>query len=64
VKKLRKPSSTEFPLPFSIDPEPIPETLTAMGGVSLLVQAFRSLSLPAPVAAWLAIVCESSAEAP
>jgi hypothetical protein len=49
VKKLRKPSSTEFPLPFSIDPEPIPETLTAMGGVSLLVQAFRSLSLPARV---------------
>jgi hypothetical protein len=49
VKKPRKPSSTESPLFLSIDPEPIPETLTAMGGVPLLVQAFRSLGLPARV---------------
>ena len=34
---------------ISIHPEPIPETLTAMGGVPLLVQAFRSLGLPASV---------------
>jgi hypothetical protein len=34
---------------IEIDPEPIPETLTAMGGVPLLVQAFRSLGLPAHV---------------
>jgi hypothetical protein len=38
VKKPRKPSSTELPLPISIDPEPIPETFTAMGGVPLLVR--------------------------
>src|ERR1035437_4376786 len=34
---------------ISIDPEPIPETLTAMGGVPLLVRAFRCLGLPARV---------------
>jgi len=48
-KKTRKPSPTESPLLFEIDPEPIPETLTAMGGVPLLVQTFRSLGLPAQV---------------
>jgi len=47
--KTRKPSSTESPLLFEIDPEPIPETLTAMGGVPLVVQTFRSLGLPASV---------------
>ena len=47
--KTRKPSPTEFPLLIEIDPEPIPETLTAMGGVPLVVQAFRSLGLPAKV---------------
>lgn len=40
---------TESPLLFEIDPEPIPETPTALGGVPLLVQAFRSLALPAKV---------------
>ena len=49
VKKVRKPSPTESPLLFDLDPEPIPETLTALGGVPLLVQAFRSLGLPAKV---------------
>jgi hypothetical protein len=49
VKKIRKPSPTESPLLFEIDPEPIPETLTALGGVPLLVQTFRSLGLPAQV---------------
>src|SRR5713226_6563374 len=44
-----KPSPTESPLLFEIDPEPLPETLTAMGGVPLIVQAFRSLGLPASV---------------
>ena len=34
---------------IAIDPEPIPETLTAMGGVPLLVRAFRCLGLPARV---------------
>jgi hypothetical protein len=49
VPKARKPSPTESPLLIEIDPEPIPETLTAMGGVPLLVQTFRSLALPASV---------------
>lgn len=49
VRKERKPSPTESPPLFEIDPEPIPETLTALGGVPLLVQAFRSLSLLAKV---------------
>ena len=48
-KKTRKPSPTESPLLIEIDPEPIPETLTAMGGVPLVVQTFRSLGLPAKV---------------
>jgi len=49
VKKARKPSPTESPLLFDIDPEPLPEKLTALGGVPLLVQTFRSLGLPARV---------------
>jgi hypothetical protein len=49
VKKARRPSPTESPLLIEIDPEPISETLTAMGGVPLVVQAFRSLGLPASV---------------
>ena len=49
MKKIRKPSPTESPLLFDIDLEPIPETLTALGGVPLLVQTFRSLGLPAQV---------------
>jgi hypothetical protein len=49
VKKTRRPSPTESPLLIEIDPEPIPETLTAMGGVPLVVQTFRSLGLPASV---------------
>jgi hypothetical protein len=49
VKKARKPSPTESPLLFEIDPEPLPEKLTALGGVPLLVQTFRSLGLPARV---------------
>ena len=46
MRKERKPSPTESPLLFEIDPEPIPETLTALGGIPLVVQAFRSLGLP------------------
>ena len=49
MKKARRPSPTESPLLFEIDPEPLPETLTALGGVPLLVQTFRSLGLPAKV---------------
>ena len=31
---------------FAIDQEPIPEKLTAWGGVPLVVQTFRSLGVP------------------
>jgi hypothetical protein len=34
---------------FEIDPQPLSETLTAWGGVALVVQAFRSLGLPARI---------------
>jgi len=49
VQKARKPSPTESPLLIEIDPEPLPETLTALGGAPLVVQTFRSLGLPASV---------------
>jgi hypothetical protein len=49
VSKPAKPSPTESPLLFEVDPEPLPETLTALGGVPLVEQAFRSLGLPALV---------------
>lgn len=49
MKKLEKASPTESPLLIEIDPEPAQETLTALGGVALLVQAFRSLGLGASV---------------
>ena len=49
VLKPKRPSPTESPLLFEIDPEPLAETLTAWGGVPLVVQAFRSLGIPARV---------------
>lgn len=49
MPKTRNPSPTESPLLIEIDPEPLPETLTGLGGVPLVVQTFRSLGLPAKV---------------
>lgn len=49
MPKVRKPSPTESPLLIEIDPQPIPEILTALGGVPLVVQTFRSLGLPLAV---------------
>src|SRR5271169_4558356 len=49
MRKPPKSSPTESPLLFDIDPEPIEETLTALGGIPLVVQAFRSLGLPQSV---------------
>jgi hypothetical protein len=49
VIKPKKPSPTESPLLFEIDPEPLAEVLTAWGGVPLVVQALRSLGVPASV---------------
>ncbi len=55
MRKVEKPSPTEAPLLFEVDPEPAEETLTALGGVPLLVQAFRSLGLPGSVKRQVAI---------
>src|SRR5208337_4504338 len=49
MRKLDKPSPTESQQLSALDPEPPPETLTALCGMPLLVQAFRSLGLPASV---------------
>jgi hypothetical protein len=42
MRKEPKPSPTESPLLFEVDPEPASEVLTALGGIPLVVQAFRS----------------------
>ncbi len=47
MNKSIKPSPTESGLLFEVGPEPLPETPTALGGAPLVVQAFRSLGLPA-----------------
>ena len=49
MRKEPQPSPTESPLLFEIDPQPIEETLTALGRIPLVVQAFRSLGLPKSV---------------
>jgi hypothetical protein len=49
LRKPTKPSPTESPLLFEVDPQPIEETLTALGGIPRVVQAFRSLGLPQSV---------------
>jgi len=46
MRKIPKPSPTASPLRFELDPKPLQETLTARGGIPLVVQAFRSLGLP------------------
>ena len=49
MRKMQKPSPTESPLLFEFDPKPPEETLTALGGLPLVVQAFRSLGSPGSV---------------
>jgi hypothetical protein len=49
MRKMEKPSPTESPLLFELDPKPAEEMLTALGGIPLVVQAFRSLGLPGSV---------------
>ena len=49
MTKTQKLSPTEFPVLFEIDPEPAPERLTALGGLPLVAQTFRSLGLPRSV---------------
>ena len=40
VLKPEKPSPTESPLLFQIDPEPAPESLTALGSMQLSYKRF------------------------
>lgn len=47
--KKGKISLAERPMLFEIEPEPLEEKLTALGGLPLLVQAFRSLEVGASV---------------
>ena len=49
MRRMQRPSPTESPLLFEVDPQPLEETLTALGGIPLVVQAFRSLGLPGSV---------------
>jgi hypothetical protein len=49
MKENSRPSPTELALPFQLDAKPAAEKLTGLAGVALLVQAFRSLALPARI---------------
>ncbi len=55
MRKIEKPSPTESPLLFELDPQPAEEILTALGGMPLVVQAFRSLGLPGSVKQHVAV---------
>jgi hypothetical protein len=55
MHKIEKPSPTESPLLFELDPKPAEEMLTALGGLPLVVQAFRSLGLPSSVKQHVAV---------
>lgn len=53
---MKTPARTPNPLlPFQLDPEPVTETLTAVGGLPLVAQTFRSLGLPQSVVRHLRI---------
>jgi hypothetical protein len=49
MKRKTKPSPAEGDFLFEIDPEPLDESVTAFGGVPLLVRAIRSLDVPGSV---------------
>ena len=55
MRRMQKPSPTESPLLFEVDPKPLEESLTALGGIPLVVQAFRSLGLPGSVQEYVAV---------
>jgi len=55
MRRMPKPSPTESPLLFEVDPKPLEESLTALGGIPLVVQAFRSLGLPGSVQKYVAV---------
>jgi len=50
MRKRPTPSPTELPLPFAYDEQAEEENITALGGMPLLVQAFRSLGAGQSVA--------------
>jgi hypothetical protein len=52
---LRKSSPAAGELLFEIDPEPLEECVTALGGIPLLVRAARSLDVPGSVARHLRV---------
>jgi hypothetical protein len=43
MRRRPNTSPTELPLPFAYDEQGSEENLTALGGIPLLIQAFRSL---------------------
>jgi len=55
MRKIEKPSPTESPLLFEFDSQAAEEMQTALGGLPLVVQAFRSLGLPGSVKQHLAV---------
>src|SRR5437879_12794758 len=55
MRRIQKPSPTESPLLFELDPEPLQETLTVLGGIPLVVQAFPSVRLPSSVQQHVAV---------
>jgi hypothetical protein len=50
MRKRLKTSPTELPLPFSYDEQEAEENITALGGMPVLMQAFRSLGAGRSVA--------------
>jgi len=44
-----KAFTNRVPFAVRVDPQPLEEALTALGGIPLVVQAFRSLGLPGSV---------------
>jgi hypothetical protein len=55
MRRIEKPSPTESPLLFELDPQPCEEVLTGLAGIPLVVQAFRSLGLPGSVKQHVAV---------
>jgi len=49
TRRQMRRSPTEAPLPFEFDPQGTEEKITALGGIPLVVQAFRSLGVPESV---------------
>ena len=55
LRRMPKPSPTESPLLFEVDPKPLEEALTALGGIPLVGQAFRSLGLQGSVQKYVVV---------